>query len=248
MRREGGIRSLLLPSMACALGFSLACCLTAVGPGGGPGAGDGGRDAGPRDAGATLDTGPCRIGDGGLVAAGAWLSTDIGSCIVCDPGLNPNGWTALDAGQACEWFNYVHEGGPFDVPLSGVCATFAAPPFLGCISSSGTCDGQHAPCAGGFCGDAGYCELDQNLGWPTECWAGPEHPNLCAQGPCCMDAGFEGIPNGGGWCCGLIDGGVQPACLASGLVCYATSDCCEGLTCTGHNAVFDSDAGYGFCE
>jgi len=37
-------------------------------------------------------------------------------------------------------------------------------------------------------------------------------------------------------------------CLPSGGVCYETSSCCEGLTCTGHDAVFDSDAGYGFCE
>ena len=89
--------------------------------------------------------------------------------------------------------------------------------------------------------------MDRNLGSITQCWNGDEQPNICANGPCCLDAGLEDLPNGGGWCCGLIDGGVK-TCLPVRGVCYDTSDCCEGLTCTGHNAVYDSDAGYGFCE
>ena len=62
-----------------------------------------------------------------------------------------------------------------------------------------------------------------------------------------MDAGFEDIPDGGGWCCGLFDGGVE-TCLPYRAVCNANPDCCEGLTCTGRDAVYGSDAGYGFCE
>ena len=89
--------------------------------------------------------------------------------------------------------------------------------------------------------------MDRNLGSITQCWNGDEQPNICANGPCCLDAGLEDLPNGGGWCCGLIDGGVK-TCLPVRGVCYDTSDCCEGLTCTGHSAVYDSDAGYGFCE
>ena len=63
-----------------------------------------------------------------------------------------------------------------------------------------------------------------------------------------MDAGFDGLVDGGGWCCGLIDGGVK-TCFPRRAVCYATSDCCEGLTL--HRppcGLRPSDAGYGFCE
>jgi hypothetical protein len=63
-----------------------------------------------------------------------------------------------------------------------------------------------------------------------------------------LDAGIEGYPDGGGWCCGLIDGGIPLAYLHSGAVCYDTSNCCEGLACTGHDAIYGTDAGYGFCE
>jgi hypothetical protein len=68
-----------------------------------------------------------------------------------------------------------------------------------------------------------------------------------------MDAGYTyGVEDGGGWCCGLIDGGVH-TCLTTDQVCYAISDCCDGLSCIGTNGVqrfppnSDSDAGYGFC-
>ena len=200
---------------------------------------DGGEGTG--DAGVLPDAGTCRIGDGGLVAAGTWLSLLYGSCIICDPSLNPDGWTVLDDGQVCEQVVSAQQSGPAISSISGVCQSGH------CASIGGRCEGQDLPCYGGFCGDGGYCELDQNLGWLTQCWNGYTHPNMCADGPCCFDAGVEGVPNGGGWCCGLIDGGVQ-TCLPARAVCYATLDCCEGLTCTGHDAVFDSDAGYGFCE
>ena len=249
---------LLVAAWATVIG-SFGCCLqTRIVPivdsgetvdggrDGGLDAGDGGRDAG--DAGELLDAGTCRIGDAGPIPAGTWLDAFYGSCTICDPSLDPNGWTVFDAGEVCESFSSVQPHGSLAVPTSGRCAPMPTFPFASCNwgTAGSTCnDSDGFGCGGGFCNDAGWCEVDQNLGYIDSC-GDSNPPNPCAEGPCCLDAGFEGIP-GGGWCCGLIDGGVQ-TCLPYRGVCFTTSDCCSGLTCVGHTAVYDSDAGYGFCE
>jgi hypothetical protein len=246
------VRRRLLISTLCLLSSSLGCCkdiqITPFG--------DGGRDAG--NAG---DAGTCRVGDGGIVGAGTWLSLLYMSCAICDPDLNPDGWTVLDAGQACEGF--VQLGAPdypLTTPFSGVCRASGDPVFYttcyGLSSGKTGCNGVIPICMGGFCNDAGWCEVDQNLGPVDACGvglsgaAGSPQANPCAQGPCCPDAGIFGVVGGGGWCCGLIDGGVK-TCLPSGAVCYQTSDCCEGLTCSGQDGIYegnDSATPYGFCE
>lgn len=246
----------LLAAVWATLGGPFGCCLqtTTIVPivdSGEPpdGALDGGPDAG--DAGEVLDAGTCRIGEAGPIPAGTWLDAFYGSCTICEPSLNPSGWTVLDAGEVCEQFDTAqYHLGPLVVPTSGRCSQLFAFPFGACNwgTAGSTCnEADGFGCGGGFCNDAGWCEVNQNLGWFDACGPTSDPPNPCAQGPCCLDAGFEGAPDGGGWCCGLIDGGVK-TCLPSGGVCYETSSCCEGLTCTGHDAVFDSDAGYGFCE
>jgi hypothetical protein len=252
------IRRVLLASACVVLGSS-GCCLEVVpvlpttGGGGTTGRADGGPDAGP-DAGDTgvQDAGSCLI-DGKLVPAGTWLEgAFVGSCVICNPSMNEDDWTVLDGGQPCEALTSVQPYGPPTLPFSGFCGVLDS---LECIAdlAGGGCgqvtDGEteaKCGCIGGFCNDAGWCQVNENLGYSTSC-GDPVYANPCAQGPCCLDAGFAGLVNGGGWCCGLIDGGVA-TCLHSGAVCYSTSDCCDGLTCTGHTAVFDSDAGYGFCE
>ncbi len=246
---------LFLAAAWAAVGGAVGCCLqiaivpivdgggtTGGGVDGGPDAGDGG------DAGAVLDGGTCRIGDAGPIPAGTWLDTFYGSCTICDPSLNADGWTVLDGGQICQGFASVQPYGPLVVPFVAVCRD-DRPPFRDCAggTAGSTCNEVDGfGCGGGFCNDAGWCEVDQNLGWFASCgYSNP--PNPCAHGPCCIDAGFEGIPDGGGWCCGLVDGGVN-TCLPSGSVCYDNSNCCESLTCTGRGAVYGSDAGYGFCR
>ena len=218
----------------------------------GPDAGhDAGRDAGHdggSDAGRRSDAGTCRIPDAGTVAADTVRGGRTGwdTCTLCDPLQNPTGWTTRDAGEACEQFLASTISGALDTPTPGLCEPGF--PAYGCTSRNpgSACDDM-IPCVGGFCSDAGWCVIDQNLGVPTDCNAVRTHPNACADGPCCPDAGLEGVLDGGGWCCGLIDGGAQPACLPSGTVCYETSNCCSGLTCTGYDAVFGIDSGYGFC-
>ena len=231
------------------IGLLAGCCfevpiLPSAGLTGGPDA-----ETEPGDAG-VLDAGRCLI-DGSLVPAGTWLGDQfVGSCVICNPSLNPDGWTALDGGETCEGFTSVQWRGFPTMPYSGLCQFWEGEVACLAATPGSTCDGQFRDlktgCVGGFCGDAGWCEVDQNLGWAASC--GDSIPaNTCAQGPCCMDAGFEGFVDGGGWCCGLIDGGTE-TCLPSGGVCYQTSDCCAGLSCSGDNAIYSSDAGYGFCE
>ena len=86
-------------------------------------------------------------------------------------------------------------------------------------NSGDPCDGG-VPCVGGFCADAGWCVVDQDLGAITDCNVDRHRPNTCAQGACCPDAGIEGIPDGGGWCCGLVDGGSPTSlpCFGRGLL------------------------------
>jgi hypothetical protein len=122
-------------------------------------------------------------------------------------------------------------------------------PYTACaFFTGGQLCGDDAPCAGGFCDDAGACEIDQVLGFVTECFPPQFSSDACATGPCCLDAG-DGF---GGWCCGLVDGGVTPACFGQGAVCLESSNCCAALTCIGQDAALytyvDIDAGLGFCE
>ena len=153
--------------------------------GGRPDVGDAGADGGPDagDAGRVPDAGSCQIGDSGLVAAGTWLDPTIGSCVLCDPSLNPVGWTALDGGQICEGFTSMQTFGPPVLPVSGLCGIFDS--SLGCLAATAGsgCDGElaepKAGCVGGFCNDAGWCEIDQNPGYAASC--GDSHPSerLC---------------------------------------------------------------------
>jgi hypothetical protein len=187
--------------------------------------------------------------------AGTWDTTGYGSCVTCDPDLNPNDWTYLGTGEACEVMaSPAFSGETFaSVPVTGRCS---AEEHCLVTYAAGFCDGDFYGCPGGFCNDAGWCEVDQNLGWFDSCsgllgmLTVATVSNPCAQGPCCLDAGYGGIPDGGGWCCGLIDGGVQ-TCLGSNQVCFVSSDCCKGLSCVGTDAValpvFSRDSGYGFC-
>jgi hypothetical protein len=247
----------LLISTVCLVSSSLGCCndiqVTPVG--------DGGRDGGNAgDAGTMPDAGTCRVGDGGFVGAGTWLSILYMSCVICDPGLNPDGWTVLDAGQACDGFLPLRlMDDPSTIPFTGVCIvrdSYPLPICYGLTPGATGCNGAIPACVGGFCNDAGWCEVNQNLGILNACGpgtsgaAGSPQANPCAQGPCCLDAGFDGAVGGAGWCCGLVDGGVH-TCLPSGAVCYDRSDCCGGLTCAGQDAVTegnDSEALYGLCE
>jgi hypothetical protein len=230
-----------------------------AGSDGGPDAGDGGRDGGrdagdggidggldAGDAGHYPDAGTCRIPDAGLVQAGTWLDAIRSSCIYCDPELNPDGWTILDAGDACEFFMDSAPSGPRDQPFFGTCTGVFGDGFQ-CTVHAGPCRTDVA-CFAGYCDlDSGQCVMDENRGYETECSSGPPQSNLCAEGPCCLDAGIEGEPDGGGWCCGLVDGGVQ-ICLDAGSVCYDSSDCCQGLNCVGNGAVLESATSYGFCR
>jgi hypothetical protein len=199
-----------------------------------------------------LDAGTCEI-DGGVFEAGTWQDVVYGSCAVCDPASSPTGWTVLDAGSVCEGMTYnsPESGTAQDTPVgSGRCALgpqLESPLSFGCLFSGpgGECGeevGEESGCIGGFCSDAGRCEIDQNLGFATYCGG---NFNQCAEGPCCLDAGTNGMALAG-WCCGLIDGGVK-TCLAVGQVCYDTTNCCDGLSCVGHDAVFGSTS-YGFCR
>ena len=109
-------------SAACVLGISLGCCkdMPIVATIDGGGTIDGGPDAGV-DGGPYLgDAGGCRVRDGGLVPAGTWLDPTLGSCVLCDPTLNPDGWTALDGGQICEGLTSMQTFGPLTVPYSGL--------------------------------------------------------------------------------------------------------------------------------
>jgi hypothetical protein len=210
---------------------------------------DGGIDAG--DGGYHSDGG-CFVGErnfpGGVVPAGEWEAVQLGSCTVCDPTNNPNGFTVVDAGAACQGFGALGYGEPLTVPFEGVCGF--DPPF-------GKCGGAHAGtrcnlsqglgCQGGFCNTLGWCEVTQNLAGFTACgWVDSIPSNSCADGPCCWDGGgYPGVvPDGGGWCCGLVDGGV-PNCLSAGDVCVMDSNCCTGLHCTGPERVLPGDSGSG---
>jgi len=218
------------------------------GPDGGPDAGDGGYHA----------DGGCEV-RGEIVADGDWLNLQNGSCTYCDPALNPNGWTVLDSGQPCQGF--ARESSDMEmsyptVPFEGVCAfDFSTPngPFGSCGGALAgfSCNlSQGLGCQGGVCNAAGWCEVTQNLGWFSACnRSGAITSNACADGPCCSDGGYEGVPlDGGGWCCGLIDGGVS-SCLTAGDVCVLDSNCCAGLVCMQATGRPPGGAGsYGICE
>ena len=160
----------------------------------------GGPDAG--DAGRVLDAGSCQIGDGGLVPAGTWL--DRQSALMCylrsqpEPRwLGRSGWWADLRGVH---IRAVPQSSDSPRPLA--CVASSRLPSLGCINGTAgsTCDGEFgeskAGCIGGFCNDAGRCEIDQNLGYAASC-GDSRPPNPCAQGLCCMDAGFDGLVDGG---------------------------------------------------
>jgi hypothetical protein len=213
------------------------------GPDGGPDAGDGGYHS---------DSG-CEI-RGEIIPGGYWLNVQNGSCTYCDPALNPNGWTVLDSGQPCRGFareDYLSMSYP-TVPFEGVCG-WDNHPFGTCggsLAGFGCNPSQGLGCQGGQCNADGWCEVTQNLGWFTACAVeGAIPPNACASGPCCPDGGYFGVfPDGGGWCCGLTDGGV-PGCLAAGEVCVLDSNCCTGLHCQPPSGVLPGGAGsYGTCE
>jgi hypothetical protein len=199
--------------------------------------------------------GGCLIDDG-LVEAGTWLRVNYGSCTVCDPAVNPTDWTQRSPGDLRKTMGTTDYNDPWvlHTPVSGRCSSTDYPPFSACdVRSPGDSrKSDEVGCAGGFCGDdAGVCLCDQNLASFDSCEAAS---NYCAQGPCRMDAGWDDIHKGGGWCCGLIDGGVQTR-LALGDVCFVSANCCEGLICLGDDSVFDvyagpgsSDAGFGLCE
>jgi hypothetical protein len=207
--------------------------------------GDAGADAGDTDAGPPFDAGTCQI-DGGFVPAGAWKGNN--ACIVCEPTVNPRDWTVFDAGDPCEIFLQGTLNGPVNIAAPGICLF---DPFFGfnctAVGAGNFCDAG-TPCVGGYCSDAGWCVTDQDLGIDSVCDNDNMVPYTCAYGPCCLDAGLEGVPDGGGWCCGLIDGGRPVACLPIDGVCYDTSNCCEGLRCVGHDGFFGVDSGYGLCR
>jgi hypothetical protein len=218
------------------------------GPDGGPDAGDAG------DGGYHSDSG-CEIRDFGIIQAGYWLNLQHGSCTYCDPALNPNGWSVLDAGRPCLGFAREGYNSPSPtVPFEGVCALDnGTGPLVMCggaVAGSRCNLSQGFGCQGSICNAAGWCEVTQNLGSFTACGRdGAIVSNACADGPCCSDAGYFGVvPDGGGWCCGLIDGGVSN-CLAAGNVCVLDSNCCAGLRCTPPDAGLPGGPGsYGTCE
>jgi hypothetical protein len=209
---------------------------------------DSGPDAGPDDAGdggyhgdagcvvrVTVD------GGGILTPPGSWLNLELGSCTVCDPTLNPNGWTVLDSGQPCLGYTFTQPiGGTLTVPFEGVCG-FDSPPFGNCGGQVAGfyCDISHGfGCKGGICGQNDWCEVDQNLGWFTACGTvNALTDNACASGPCCPDGGF-----GAGWCCGLVDGGIS-TCFPAGTPCLSNADCCPPLGCDGSAGTLAGDAG-----
>jgi hypothetical protein len=213
------------------------------------------------------DAGTCQIGDSGAVSAGTWLEADLGSCTVCAPQLNASGWTTLAAGATCEGMALVStEPNALLTPFSGRCSTSILAPYSTCSANlGGQACGDEAGCVGGTCTDAGWCESNHNVPFIPACGIhGSTQENSCAEGPCCVDAGsVDTYPYTAGWCCGLIDGGVD-ACLPSGSVCYDSSNCCAGTSCVGLTSVFRmrwlpgedtviygppfaSDSGYGFC-
>ena len=259
--------------MCAALLFQLAGCfretISGVGDGGDAGsaedAGLDGGDAGRRDAGAidagAVDAGTCLI-DGEVFQAGEWRSVESGSCVTCAPAVSATGWTTLPDGGHCETFTPRLPAERGMVPIFAGCQTSGAKSLCEGVDPGSNCGGGDAvwPCVGGFCNDAGpwghpdvyatgYCEITVNFGGGIQNCGERGEPNVCAEGPCCLDAGADpDFPSGEvGWCCGLPDGGVPP-CLTSGQVCSTNSDCCGGLSCTGHDAVAESDAGYGFCR
>jgi hypothetical protein len=223
--------------------FGTAGCCLGASNGGQRSAASGGTTSGDFE---PFDAGTCLI-DGGRVAAGTWPT--LNSCVRCDPSQNAADWTLLQTGAPCELFVPSRNLGPLDLPVVGSCeASSETAPALDCESRSpgSPCD-AHIACIGGFCGDAGTCVVDQDLGQFTDCgilWN--SGLNVCAQGPCCPGEGDVV-----GRCCGLFDGGVH-ACLSSGAVCYDSANCCNGLKCVGRDAVLQvryqhNDAGYGFC-
>jgi hypothetical protein len=215
---------------------------------------DSGPDAGDAGDGGYHSDGGCDI-NGTIQPNGIWLNLGLGSCTACDPSINPNGWTVLDSGQPCRGFVSATDFGEalsVAVPFAGVCGFQY--PFGSCggARAGGSCDVSRGfGCEGSVCNADGWCEVTQNLGWFTACgWANSIPENACADGPCCGDAGYAGvIPDGGGWCCGLVDGGV-PSCLSKGNVCLMDSNCCEALICTSSGGVIPGDAGggHGTCQ
>jgi hypothetical protein len=236
---------LLQTNLVLVLLVGAGCCLdtgaasTGTSGGNGSSTSSGGTTTGqPFD----LDAGTCVVDGGLVVEAGTWLAATFGSCVLCDPTANANGWTYLDAGEACEVMVASSPSARFPtVPVTGRCGTN---PNSCTFTGAGDACNDRVGCLGGFCNDAGWCSVDQNLGALTLCGAGP-HPNPCAQGLCCLDAGVEGYPDGGGWCCGLIGGGIH-ACLPSNAVCAETGNCCEG-NCYDAAACLFCDYGYGLC-
>ncbi len=242
------------------LWISAGCCLeisgSAAGTSAGLGIGSGGtggkvsNTSGGSSSGGPIvpDAGTCRI-DRHTVAGGTWLDLKFGSCTRCDPSSNPTDWTELDSGVPCEGFLSRDVLGPRVVPFAGSCLQgVESRSFCTCAEAGGPCVGDFA-CCGGYCNENGLCVITENLGYPSACGLGlpTAVENACVVGPCCLDAGWLGVRDGGGWCCGLVDGGVR-FCLDAGQVCYEASDCCAGLSCVDKEAVFDGGAGYGFCE
>ena len=219
---------------------------TVSGPGsstGGAGGTSGGSSTG---SGIFVDAGACLI-NGDFAQAGTWWDLDYGSCSICDPQENPSGWTLRPTGTVCGGFLPPSvSGGILDIPIVGQCSQISGRGYSECFANFGGIEcGEGVGCVGGFCGDAGWCVIDQNLGWFTSCG---NESQLCAEGPCCPDAGQDGS-----WCYGLTNGGVR-TCLAPGAVCYESSNCCDGLSCVGTGTVqtvggtpISSDGGYGFC-
>jgi len=213
-----------------------------AGPDAGPDAGDGGYHG----------DGGCEIGRT-LVPRGSWLNVELGSCTYCDPDLNPNGYTVLDAGQPCRGFTSpTYYGGELTVPFEGVCGY--EQPFGACggaLAGSSCNLSKGLGCKGGVCGANGWCEVTQNLGWFTACasWTAVTD-NACASGPCCSDGGYAAvIPDGGGWCCGLGDAGTS-TCFPAGTPCIDSSNCCPPLSCSGSDGTLPGDAGgsAGICQ
>ena len=135
------------------------------GPDSGPDAGDAG------DGGYHADGG-CEIG-GTVFPIGIWQNLALGSCTVCDPEVNPNGWTGFDAGEPqCRGFGRLtYFGGGLTVPFAGVCSYDRPFGTCGGEIAGNSCDSDQG-CAGGFCNAQHWCEVNQNIAWFTACGGG----------------------------------------------------------------------------
>ncbi len=163
-------------------------------------------------------------------------------CLVCKPGIDPNGWTVLDAapcddGNACTSEDNciigVCVGSLTQCDDKNVCTKDNCTPAIGCVftPTSALCDDNNA------CTLSDHCTLAKCVGTPMQP-AQCDDGNPCTNDTCAPVVGCTHTPNllacSDGNACTYKDFCNGGTCIGGAVVCPCNNDtmCDDGNPCT----------------